>query len=85
MYCGWAKLGVELDKLAGDPVDVYVNDRLVRQVGAERQFRVRINDIISVNRTRRNAEVMMSRSPWMALICLGSLTTNVCGGRAGPR
>lgn len=43
---------VELDKLAGDPVDVYVNDRLVARgevLVLNDNFCVRINDIISVN------------------------------------
>jgi flagellar motor switch protein FliN/FliY len=41
---------VELDKLAGDPVDVYVNDRLVARgevLVVNDNFCVRINDIIS--------------------------------------
>lgn len=48
------KLGVgsvvELDRLAGDPVDVYVNDRLVARgevLVLNENFCVRINDIIS--------------------------------------
>ena len=43
---------VELDKLAGDPVDVYVNERLVARgevLVLNDNFCVRINDIISVN------------------------------------
>jgi flagellar motor switch protein FliN/FliY len=43
---------VELDKLAGDPVDVYVNDRLVARgevLVLNDNFCVRVNDIISVN------------------------------------
>jgi flagellar motor switch protein FliN/FliY len=43
---------VELDKLAGDPVDVYVNDRLVARgevLVLNDNFCVRISDIISVN------------------------------------
>jgi len=41
---------VELDKLAGDPVDVYVNDRLVARgevLVLNDNFCVRINDIVS--------------------------------------
>ncbi|MGE0481208.1 MAG: flagellar motor switch protein FliN [Phycisphaerae bacterium] len=41
---------VELDKLAGDPVDVYVNDRLVARgevLVLNDSFCVRINDILS--------------------------------------
>ena len=41
---------VELDKLAGDPVDVYVNDRLVARgevLVLNDNFCVRINDILS--------------------------------------
>jgi flagellar motor switch protein FliN/FliY len=41
---------VELDKLAGDPVDVYVNDRLVARgevLVLNENFCVRINDILS--------------------------------------
>jgi len=44
---------VELDKLAGDPVDVYVNERLVARgevLVLNDQFCVRVNEIISVNR-----------------------------------
>lgn len=42
---------VELDKLAGDPVDVYVNDQLVARgevLVLNDNFCVRINEIISV-------------------------------------
>jgi flagellar motor switch protein FliN/FliY len=41
---------VELDKLAGDPVDVYVNDRLVARgevLVLNDNFCVRISDILS--------------------------------------
>ncbi len=41
---------VELDKLAGDPVDVYVNERLVARgevLVVNDNFCVRINDILS--------------------------------------
>ena len=41
---------VELDKLAGDPVDVYVNERLVARgevLVVNDNFCVRINEIIS--------------------------------------
>ena len=41
---------VELDKLAGDPVDVFVNDRLVARgevLVLNDNFCVRINDIVS--------------------------------------
>ena len=41
---------VELDKLAGDPVDVYVNDRLVARgevLVLNDNFCVRISDIVS--------------------------------------
>jgi len=41
---------VELDKLAGDPVDVYVNDRPVARgevLVLNDNFCVRINEIIS--------------------------------------
>lgn len=41
---------VELDKLAGDPVDVYVNDRLVARgevLVLNDNFCVRVNEIIS--------------------------------------
>ena len=41
---------VELDKLAGDPVDVYVNDRLVARgevLVLNDNFCVRINEIVS--------------------------------------
>ena len=41
---------VELDKLAGDPVDVYVNERLVARgevLVLNDNFCVRINDILS--------------------------------------
>ena len=40
---------VELDKLAGDPVDVFVNDRLVARgevLVLNDNFCVRINDIV---------------------------------------
>lgn len=42
---------VELDKLAGDPVDVYVNDQLVARgevLVLNDNFCVRINEIITV-------------------------------------
>jgi flagellar motor switch protein FliN/FliY len=41
---------VELDKLAGDPVDIFVNDRLVARgevLVLNENFCVRINDILS--------------------------------------
>ncbi len=41
---------VELDKLAGDPVDVYVNDRLVARgevLVLNDNFCVRVNEIVS--------------------------------------
>jgi len=41
---------VELDKLAGDPVDIYVNDRLIARgevLVLNDNFCVRINDIDS--------------------------------------
>jgi len=41
---------VELDKLAGDPVDVFVNDRLVARgevLVLNDNFCVRINDIVT--------------------------------------
>jgi flagellar motor switch protein FliN/FliY len=41
---------VELDKLAGDPVDVYVNDRLVARgevLVLNEQFCVRVNEIVA--------------------------------------
>ncbi len=41
---------VELDKLAGDPVDVYVNDRLIARgevLVLNDNFCVRINEIVS--------------------------------------
>jgi flagellar motor switch protein FliN/FliY len=43
---------VELDKLAGDPVDVYVNERLVARgevLVVNDNFCVRINDILSTD------------------------------------
>jgi len=44
---------VELDKLAGDPVDVYVNDRHVARgevLVVNENFCVRVNEILSVDR-----------------------------------
>ena len=41
---------VELDKLAGDPVDIYVNERLIARgevLVLNENFCVRINDILS--------------------------------------
>ena len=41
---------VELDKLAGDPVDVYANDRLVARgevLVLDDRFCVRISDVVS--------------------------------------
>ncbi len=42
---------VELDKLAGDPVDIYVNERLVARgevLVLNDNFCVRINEIVSI-------------------------------------
>lgn len=44
---------VELDKLAGDPVDVFVNDRLVARgevLVLNDNFCVRVNEIVTTNR-----------------------------------
>jgi flagellar motor switch protein FliN/FliY len=44
---------VELDKLAGDPVDVFVNDRLVARgevLVLNDNFCVRVNEIVSASR-----------------------------------
>lgn len=44
---------VELDKLAGDPVDVFVNDRLVARgevLVLNDNFCVRVNEIVATNR-----------------------------------
>lgn len=49
---------VELDKLAGDPVDVYVNDRLVARgevLVLNDNFCVRISDVISTDPHRVSA------------------------------
>lgn len=43
---------VELDRLAGDPVDIFVNDRMVAHgevVVVDDKFGVRITDMISAN------------------------------------
>jgi flagellar motor switch protein FliN/FliY len=44
---------VELDRLAGDPVDVYINDRLFAKaevIVVDDNFGIRITELISVNR-----------------------------------
>ena len=41
---------IELDKLAGEPVDIHINDRLIAQgevVVIDENFGVRVTDIIS--------------------------------------
>ncbi len=41
---------IELDKLAGEPVDIYVNDRLIAKgevVVVDENFGVRVTDIVS--------------------------------------
>lgn len=59
---------VELDKLAGDPVDIYVNDRLVAKgevLVLNENFCVRINEIIpgmedELKNAEQNEEVVVS-------------------------
>jgi len=49
---------VELDKLAGDPVDIYVNQRLVARgevLVLNDNFCIRVNDILDADRVEQDA------------------------------
>jgi flagellar motor switch protein FliN/FliY len=50
---------VELDKLAGDPVDIYVNERPVARgevLVLNENFCVRINEILSPEKAEKTTE-----------------------------
>ena len=50
---------IELNRLAGDPIDVYINERLIAKgevVVVDDKFAVRITELVAPNNNKSNAQ-----------------------------